>query len=161
MQKDYKIHIPAVKTILRTEYNCLSEIECKNYKNTNVQAALSAINEELRVYYSEIRKQVKERTPSGQISDTLITKILLGTLGCVPAYDRFFISGIKSEKISFGNYNIISIIKLADFYEANFGLLEAGRELFTIGNIPYPQMKMLDIVFWRIGYENSIQITHQ
>lgn len=51
------------------------------------------------------------------LSDTLITKILMGTLGCVPAYDRYFVSGIRSQKIASGTYNIKSILQLVDFYE--------------------------------------------
>lgn len=160
MQKDYKIHIPAVEIILKNEYSCLSGIECNTYISAYAQSALSGVTEELRAYYSEIRKQVKGDKPSGQISDTLITKILLGTLGCVPAYDRFFICGIKSEKISTGNFNMSSILKLADFYEANSVLLEAGRQLFTIGDIPYPQMKILDMGFWHIGYDNETHGQH-
>ena len=155
MQKDYKIHIPAVEIILKSEYNVLSEIKCNTYKNIVAQSALLRISDELRAYYNEIRKQVKGAATSGQISDTLTTKILLGTLGCAPAYDRFFIYGIKSEKISTGNFNMSSILKLADFYEANSMLLEAGRELFTIGDTPYPQMKILDMGFWHIGYDNE------
>ena len=160
MQKDYKIHIPAVEIILKNEYSCLSEIECNSYKNIEAQSALSRVSDELRAYYNGIRKQVKGSAISGQISDTLITKILLGTLGCVPAYDRFFICGIKSEKISTGNFNMSSILKLADFYEANSVLLEAGRQLFTIGDIPYPQMKILDMGFWHIGYDNETHGQH-
>ena len=32
------------------------------------------------------------------LSETLITKILMGTLGCVPAYDRYFVKGNKISK---------------------------------------------------------------
>ena len=39
---------------------------------------------------------VKEQELKNQLSFTLITKILMGTLGCVPAYDRYFIAGIKN-----------------------------------------------------------------
>jgi hypothetical protein len=43
----------------------------------------------------------------------------MGTLGCVPAYDRYFIAGIKPQGVVTGNYNINSILKLVDFYEKN------------------------------------------
>lgn len=53
------------------------------------------------------------------LSETLITKILMGTLGCVPAYDRYFVAGLKSQKMASGTYNIKSILQLVDFYEKN------------------------------------------
>ena len=77
----------------------------------------------------------------------------MGTLGCVPAYDRYFISGMKSQKVATGNYNIISIIQLVDFYENNAEHLECAREKMKIENLPYPQMKMLDMGFWQIGFD--------
>ena len=60
---------------------------------------------------------VKEQELKNQLSFTLITKILMGTLGCVPAYDRYFIAGIKNQKVATGNYNLKSIMQLVDFYE--------------------------------------------
>jgi len=34
----------------------------------------------------------------------------MGTLGYVPAYDRYFVTGIRSQKIASGIYNIKSIL---------------------------------------------------
>ena len=74
-------------------------------------------------------------------SFTLITKILMGTLGCVPAYDRYFIAGIKNQKVTTGNYNIRSIMQLVNFYEKNADRLEPIREKMEVEGMPYPQMK--------------------
>jgi len=77
----------------------------------------------------------------------------MGTLGCVPAYDRYFIAGIKKQKVTTGNYNLKSIMKLVDFYEKNSVRLEPVREKMEVDGMPYPQMKMLDMGFWQIGFE--------
>lgn len=45
----------------------------------------------LEQYYDKIRHEVKEQELKNQLSFTLITKILMGTLGCVPAYDRYLL----------------------------------------------------------------------
>ena len=58
----------------------------------------------MRTYNDTIRRSVAEKDLHNELSDTLITKILMGTLGCVPAYDRYFIAGIKKEKVSTGNF---------------------------------------------------------
>ena len=77
----------------------------------------------------------------------------MGTLGCVPAYDRYFIAGIKNQKIATGNYNIKSIMQIVDFYEKNADRLESARLKMLLDGIPYPQMKLLDMGFWQIGLE--------
>lgn len=76
-------------------------------------------------------------------------------MGCVPAYDRYFIDGIKKQKVATGNYNINSIRMLVDFYAGNYEKLEKARSGFHIHGMLYPQMKLLDMGFWQIGLENG------
>ena len=80
---------------------------------------------------------VKEQELKNQLSFTLITKILMGTLGCVPAYDRYFIAGIKNQKVATGNYNIRSIMQLVNFYEKNADRLEPVREKMEVETEDY------------------------
>jgi hypothetical protein len=53
---------------------------------------------------------------------------------------------------------------LVDFYEANNAQLEAARDGLKVNGLPYPQMKMLDMGFWQIGFEldtkKGLQIAH-
>ena len=153
LQKDYRIHIPVVKELLKPKYDTLAGVECIEYRKPEVQNLLHDINAFLENYYAEVRLQVKEQPPKNKLSDTLITKILMGTLGCVPAYDRYFIAGLKDQKVSTGLYNIHSILKLVDFYEYNKEKLEAARAGLKVNGMPYPQMKILDMGFWQIGFE--------
>ena len=119
----------------------------------NNQKLLQEINAFLDKYYDKIRHEVKEQELKNQLSYTLITKILMGTLGCVPAYDRYFIAGIKNQKVATGNYNLKSIMLLVDFYEKNTERLESARSKMKIEDMPYPQMKLLDMGFWQIGFD--------
>lgn len=153
LQKDYRIHIPAVKELLNPKYDPLAGIECIEYQKPEVQDLLKDINAFLGSYYNEVRLQVKEETPKNKLSDTLITKVLMGALGCVPAYDRYFITGLKDQKVSTGLYNMRSLLKLVNFYEENKEKLEAVRDGLKVNGMPYPQMKMLDMGFWQIGFE--------
>ena len=155
LQKDYKVHTPVVKEILKTEYDCLLGLECTDLRKENVQRALSHLNKKMEKYYDDIRKSVKETDVKNKLSTTLITKILMGTLGCVPAYDRYFIDGVKDQKVSTGIYNLNSLLKLADFYEENYSKLETVRKKLKVYNLPYPQMKLLDMGFWQIGFERD------
>lgn len=153
LQKDYKVHIPVVKELVSKEYDALAGIECIEFRKESNQQLLLEINSFLGQYYDKIRREVKGQELKNQLSFTLITKILMGTLGCVPAYDRYFIAGIKKQKVTTGNYNLKSIMKLVDFYEKNSVRLEPVREKMEVDGMPYPQMKMLDMGFWQIGFE--------
>ena len=103
LQKDYKVHIPVVKELLSEKYDVLAGIECVSFREKSNQQLLLDINSFLGQYYDKIRHKVKEQELKNQLSFTLITKILMGTLGCVPAYDRYFIAGIKNQKVATGN----------------------------------------------------------
>ena len=155
LKKDYKIHIPVVKELLKEEYDPLAGIDCVELKREENQRLLENINAFLDEYYSNIRDEVKNIKVRNQLSSTLITKILMGTLGCVPAYDRYFISGIKKQKVASGNYNMKSIIQLVDFYEKNIVELENIRKDMKVNGMAYPQMKILDMAFWQIGLDSD------
>lgn len=89
----------------------------------------------------------------------------MGTLGCVPAYDRFFVDAVKKNNVTTGNYNIASLQKLIKFYEdeEHQEKLEKLRSEFLIKyefdgeekTLDYPQMKLLDMGFWKIGFDLS------
>lgn len=164
LQKDYKVHIPVVKELLSEKYDALVGIECTDFRKESNQQLLKDINSFLGQYYDKIRREVKEQELKNQLSFTLITKILMGTLGCVPAYDRYFIAGIKNQKVATGNYNLKSIMQLVDFYEKNSARLEPVRGKMEVEGMPYPQMKMIDMGFWQVGFEldtnKGIQTAH-
>ena len=79
----------------------------------------------------------------------------MGTLGCVPAYDRFFQDGVAKYKVTTREYSLTSVLKLVDFYEAHNDRLEEARHGMRTEDLTYPQMKLLDMGFWQIGFEKS------
>lgn len=155
LKKDYRIHVPVVRILLQQQYKCLYDIECIELKKTEVQNKLTDLEMSIRNQYAVIRKSVKGAEVQKDVSNTLITKILMGTLGCVPAYDRYFIAGVKALKVTTGTYNTESILRLCDFYEKNQDRFEAARKKFWIGKLQYPQMKVLDMGFWEYGLEHK------
>jgi hypothetical protein len=52
-------------------------------------------------------------------TDVLVTKILLGVFGCVPAFDTYFRSGFGAWK--FGR---TSLLHTAEFYTSNADVIE-------------------------------------
>lgn len=154
-QKDYKVHTPIVKEILKPEYDCLFGLACADLRNSDVQAQLTNVYDYIENHFHPIREQVAGRKVATPVSQVLITKILLGTLGCVPAYDRFFVDGIKKHKVTTQEYSLNSVLRLVDFYEAHNDRLEEVRRGMRTEDLTYPQMKLLDMGFWQVGFETS------
>lgn len=149
LQKDYRVHIPAVKILLEKRYDPLFAIESKNLLRRENSDLLFLLSSRLEKYYDGVRKSVKNAQLQNEVSETLITKILLGTLGCVPAYDRYFKAGVRKTKVASGNFSPTSVRDLARFYQDNLNCLEKVRNKMTVEGIDYPQMKILDMGFWQ------------
>jgi hypothetical protein len=90
-------------------------------------------------------------------SDTLVTKILLGTLGCVPAYDRYYRSSVKKNHISSGQFNSRSVRDVAEFYCENLGIFESLRSEISNRGVEYPPMKLIDMCFWQDAYIDDLK----
>lgn len=164
LQRDYKVHKPIIKILLEEKYNSLWGIEVNSYKNAENQENLKDLVKRIKEIYNEIRLSVKESVPKNELSNTLVTKVLMGTMGCVPAYDRYFVSGVRNEKASSGNFNIKSILELVEFYNKYYDEFEDARKQMNVCGMEYPQMKILDSCFWQIGFDldenKGLKISH-
>lgn len=106
----------------------------------------------MKTIYTTKRMSVKES--NSDISYILITKVLLGTMGCVPAYDRYFKKGVSNYKITSQMFGMHSILKLSEYYKDNEAELEQARNRISkTRHVEYPQMKILDMAFWQLGYD--------
>ena len=155
LQKDYNVHTPIVEEILKPEYDCLFGLACADLRDSEVQEMLETVYNYIADHFEPIRDQVAGREVKSPVSAVLITKILMGTLGCVPAYDTFFGIGVKYLGLEEKSYNEDSLLELADCYEAHNDRLEAARRGMQSDNLVYPQMKLLDMGFWQIGFERD------
>ena len=155
LQKDYKVLVPIVEKILKPEYDCLFGIACADVRNSDVWKQLKKLSDDIADYFDPIRNEVAGRAVASQVSPVLITKILMGTFGCVPAYDRFFEEGAKYLGLEKKSYNKDSLRELVDFYEAHNDRLEEARRGMRVGDLIYPQMKLLDMGLWQVGFEKS------
>lgn len=154
-QKDYKVHTPIVEKILKPEYDCLFGLACTDLRNDDVRAQVMELYKYIAKYFHPIREQVAGHKVESPVSQVLITKILLGTLGCVPAYDRFFGIGARYLGLEKDTYQEKSLRELADFYKAHNDRLEEARRRMQTEDLTYPQMKLLDMGFWQIGFERD------
>jgi hypothetical protein len=113
----------------------------------------------IRELIDGVRQAYKPFTPaagSAQPTDTLVTKVVLGTFGCLPACDRYFIDGFKSQGFKYSYLNDKFVECVRGYCYAN--LADLRREQAHIeerSGMRYPLMKLVDMYFWQIGYEND------
>ena len=155
LQKDYKVLVPIVEEVLKPEYDCLFGVACADVREPEVQLMLETVYDYIADHFDPIREEIAGRKVTTPVSPVLITKILMGTLGCVPAYDRFFQDGIAKYKMTTQEYSLNSVLKLVEFYEAHNDRLEEARHGMRTEDLTYPQMKLLDMGFWQIGFEKD------
>ena len=164
---DYRVHIPVVREILSKTWNDLLAINVDGYTEKNEELLVNLYTE-IYTEYANIRKESlikkKKDDVKSPVSPILITKVLLGTLACVPAYDRYFERGLKDYGLkpkSIQRESLKAILNslkkslkaLSSFYKINESELEKARDDLHIkdSKIQYPQMKLLDMGFWQIG----------
>jgi hypothetical protein len=88
----------------------------------------------------------------GEPTDTLATKVLLGTMGCVPACDEFFIEGFKREGFPYSYFNQPFVDRLLQFcFEHMADLREEQIRIEAASGITYPFMKLVDMHFWQLA----------
>jgi hypothetical protein len=91
---------------------------------------------------------------SGGPTDTLVTKVILGTVGCLPACDQLFVTGFKRDGYQYSYFNRGFVERVLQFCQANLGQLRSVQsEVQRLRGTRYPLMKLVDMRFWQAGYE--------
>jgi hypothetical protein len=87
-----------------------------------------------------------------QATDTLVTKIMLGVYGCIPAFDSQFKKGLGTGKLGKP-----ALRKISDFYKTNAAIVEQYRVPtldFNTGKETerrYTRAKVIDMIFFIEG----------
>jgi len=161
LQKDYKFYVPIVRILIDQEYDRLWNFNfSKELEKSNLDF-LFDLKEKLKTIITNNNKIDGDHKKHE--TNLLITKIIMATMGCVPAYDRYFKDGIKkktekvgskeSGKKKFNNFNKDSFKNLLDLSKKDEELKKVYKESCRIQgtNINYPSMKLLDLYFWLLG----------
>lgn len=146
LQRSYTAHSGVIEKILQRQFNPLwaREFGASDNDADLIPIIVDAIE--------GVRNAYKPIAESRHASDTLVTKVMLGTFGCVPACDRYFISGFKDSGYSYSSLNTKFLALLLEFTRENRGeLFEEQRAIELIGGMKYPLMKLVDMYFWQIG----------
>ncbi|AWK52769.1 hypothetical protein DIC82_17995 [Clostridium beijerinckii] len=160
LQKDYRIHRYFINNVVKNnkykKYFCNGEN--KIIKLDDFDGIDEMIEDTISSYENNIYEVNGERKRVS-VTDTLCSKILLGVYGIMPAYDRYFVSGIKAHGLKNTNLCEESLKTLVKFYNEFVDEFTSCRELFINDRVYYPAMKLIDMYFWQIGYilENKEQ----
>jgi hypothetical protein len=155
--KDYRIHQRAVSELLAPTYDNLWDLCFDDAARDSATADLIvSLSDALRATYREEITTVDGTSKDFDASDTLITKVLLGTVGCTPACDRFFIDGFRQQGLSYSRFSKRFLCEVFQFCrEHQDGFRETQSLITEKSGIQYPMMKLVDMYFWEIGSKLS------
>lgn len=148
LQFSYKVHLEAIDTLLDQKYRPLRDISAEALCREENLDLLMALKEALWQHYKNALSDYAKGDKYSP-SDTLITKILLGTLACAPAYDQYFVKALSEFSLTPKQFTKPSIKAIAKICQTNKDLLSSLREACT--KQYYPDMKLLDLAFWLYG----------
>jgi hypothetical protein len=152
LQKDYLIHVEAIKILLKSDYRCLYSLSPNEYTDITYNE-FDRVVSELSAYYSGIKGKFHNKEKHIGATDTLISKILIATLGCTSAFDRYVKAGMILCKIPYSGLNSKTIKTLkkvcADNQDTLDSLMNKIKQDNDFGF--YPIMKLLDSYFFELG----------
>lgn len=153
LQHDYTVHLGVIEQLVAPQFSALwkQEFGAGDNDSTLVPLILKAIDA-IREAYRLFAPQAESR----QASDTLVTKVLLGTFGCLPACDRYFIEGFKSSGFKYSYPDAAFVEQVLRFCRDHVRELREEQDSVerTLG-MWYPLMKLVDMYFFQIGSERS------
>lgn len=145
LQRAYTAHEGVVERLASPQFSELWEKEVGSEVPDErlVQTILAAVAAVKEAY-----------APFGAATDTLATKVLLGTLACLPACDRFFIDGFKESGRQYSYLNGRFVERILQFCtDCSTELRTEQARIRAAGGMYYPLMKLADMYFWQVGYE--------
>jgi len=148
LQKSVKIFEPLIKYITSDECD-VWDIDVDEYTDENINKLIECgkkIEEKLDVH------ETKKAT------DTLVTKIMLGVFGNIPAFDSYFRNGSK-----LGAFNKYSLEEISRFYDKHSKTIsDKAIKIKTFeyhsgkaSNRSYTKAKIIDMIFFIEGYKND------
>lgn len=133
--------------ILRDVTSILKEEKYKKLCNPEI-AVIEENIDEIDALYTHIDKTLRLYHEEKPVSQILITKILLGALGCSVAYDTNVTVALEESKIAEPKFCKDSLLSLCEFYKSHPEFESERKEIKRIYGIDYPPMKILDMAFW-------------
>lgn len=150
-KRSFQIYVPFVQEISKEEWVVLWNID-------SMTSLVEHSNEV--VCFAQLIKRIitnEGKDVEGSITDTLVSKILLGVFGFLPGLDRYFTKGMTTLGYPVNVINSLSIQRLGDFYTQNRKILDS-KNYKTLDvktgqqtNRSYPIGRLIDIIGFEYG----------
>lgn len=146
---DYTIFVSVVEEILKPDYKDLWEpnFSAKLSKSTKPIDENNDLYKSIEKLFGAVNKILKKNSGKN-ITETLKTKIILGTIGCFPALDTY-VNKTRDDDLFDECINkpiIISMLNFAIDHKNEINSLKIFDK-----NFDYPLMKMYDIYLFEFG----------
>ena len=139
LQHSSRALMPAVE-LISTAPTSIWNTDVENYDERRINELI------------DFRNALSRLVPGGR-SGTLTSKIMLGTFGCVPAFDRFFCQGFDVSGFRRG-----ALHEIHNYYVQHLEMIESCRRT-TIDfdgeqtELRYTQAKVIDMIFFVEGQD--------
>ena len=154
LQKRARHFIPFIEYIEELDHSVWG-IDADSYNDKNIEQILD-------VY----KKTAEIIIPGKHQTITLVTKILLGVFGFVPAFDNYFCDTFRSMykgRCSFRSFNKDSLFCIYEFYQENSHVINTLSDNtftldFTTGSstdIHYSKAKIIDMYGFSVSQQRS------
>ncbi|MCX6431042.1 MAG: hypothetical protein NTX12_08905 [Actinobacteria bacterium] len=146
LQRSVKHFAPLVK-LIATAPNELWELDVHKYDSKGLSLLMDWVGKIRGALHPE-----DWEPGDGVATDILVTKVLLGVFGCVPAFDTYFKKGFGVSTFSKG-----SLTRIGQFYLANAEEIDALRiptldfDTGQQSEIFYTRAKVIDMAFFVAG----------
>ncbi len=168
MHKDYSIYEQVVSLILQPEYEALWEPEFFRGLLTS-ENQIQSDSQEISLIF-KLKKQIEdyinsltviknhlEDVENAHATDTIISKILMGTIGCTPAYDMYFRKGLSTCEIyRCGSLTETSFARLLNICRENRIWSKLQERPVEHYGVVYPVLRVVDFYFWTKGFNVEI-----
>lgn len=119
LQKNPAYLMELVEFIASEKCDKIFFVDVDNYEDGGIEEIMKIYGRIEELLRCEKDDNDKERTPTA----TLITKVMLGIFGCVPAYDKYFCDAFKEIKprTGFSSYRVDpkTLTAISEFYKEN------------------------------------------
>jgi hypothetical protein len=146
--KSYRFFVPVIQAIAR-EPAAVWRIDVDRYTNANM-AELMELKHRIS---SAMSVEPSAGNPANVPTETLVTKVILGVFGSVPAFDTFFKRGFRTVTDKAVKMDLQTLRTIRDFYAANADAVDQQRARtldFASGRptpLLYTRAKVIDMVF--------------
>lgn len=153
LQFAYTVHVPLVRAIASERFSSLWGIDMGSHPSHSEMVPLVLeLMKDVREAYQPFASENGSNPPT----DTMVTKVILGTFGCVPACDEFFKRGIKRHGMKYSAVNKPFMTRILGFCRDNLGGLQREQKrIAERSGVHYPLMKLVDMHFWQWGSERE------